>query len=383
MKQKKIVFDKEMIILLFLLAISSLFSIYSASMYLSRTLGNLVLKQTLWYLIGIILIYIIFKLKINFFIKITPYLYLFNIILLLGLLLVAPTINGSKCWYVIEGIGSFQPSEFMKISLILMEAYIIDKFKSKHQNPTLTEEFKLILLIGIVFLIPSILTFLEPDTGAVIIYFFITISILFISGIRTRWFIFLTLIIAIFLGLFFGVYFFNKNLFIKVLGSDFFYRIDRVINWKNGSGMQLENSLAAIGSGGILGHGFNKTPLYFPEAGTDFIFTVFSSNFGLAGSTFLIIIILLLDIHILNNGKLSNNNYFKYLTAGIVAILFYQQIQNISMTIGLLPITGITLPFISYGGSSLLAYMILIGFSMYIYSDNKTHKKRRTMKCTP
>lgn len=379
MKQKKIVLDKEMIILLFLLAISSLFSIYSASMYLSKTLGNLVLKQTLWYLIGIILIYIIFKLKINFFIKITPYLYLFNIILLLGLLFVAPTINGSKCWYVIEGIGSFQPSEFMKISLILMEAYIIDKFKSKHQNPTLTEEFKLILLIGIVFLIPSILTFLEPDTGAVIIYFFITISILFISGIRTRWFIFLTLIIAIFLGLFFGVYFFNKNLFIKVLGSDFFYRIDRVINWKNGSGMQLENSLAAIGSGGILGHGFNKTPLYFPEAGTDFIFTVFSSNFGLAGSTFLIIIILLLDIHILNNGKLSNNYYFKYLTAGIVAILFYQQIQNISMTIGLLPITGITLPFISYGGSSLLAYMILIGFSMYIYSDNKTHKKRRTV----
>lgn len=379
MKQKKIVFDKEMIILLFLLAISSLFSIYSASMYLSKTLGNLVLKQTLWYLIGIILIYIIFKLKINFFIKITPYLYLFNIILLLGLLLVAPTINGSKCWYVIEGIGSFQPSEFMKISLILMEAYIIDKFKSKHQNPTLTEEFKLILLIGIVFLIPSILTFLEPDTGAVIIYFFITVSILFISEIRTRWFIFLTLIITIFLGLFFGVYFFNKNLFIKVLGSDFFYRIDRVINWKNGSGMQLENSLAAIGSGGILGHGFNKTPLYFPEAGTDFIFTVFSSNFGLAGSTFLIIIILLLDIHILNNGKLSNNYYFKYLTAGIVAILFYQQIQNISMTIGLLPITGITLPFISYGGSSLLAYMILIGFSMYIYSDNKTHKKRRTV----
>lgn len=379
MKQKKIVFDKKMIVLLFLLAISSLFSIYSASMYLSKTLGNLVLKQTLWYLIGIILIYIIFKLKINFFIKITPYLYLFNIILLLGLLLVAPTINGSKCWYVIEGIGSFQPSEFMKISLILMEAYIIDKFKSKHQNPTLTEEFKLILLIGIVFLIPSILTFLEPDTGAVIIYFFITISILFISEIRTRWFIFLTLIITIFLGLFFGVYFFNKNLFIKVLGSDFFYRIDRVINWKNGSGMQLENSLAAIGSGGILGHGFNKTPLYFPEAGTDFIFTVFSSNFGLAGSTFLIIIILLLDIHILNNGKLSNNYYFKYLTAGIVAILFYQQIQNISMTIGLLPITGITLPFISYGGSSLLAYMILIGFSMYIYSDNKTHKKRRTV----
>ena len=171
MLKKKINLDKTLIIYVSIFAIISLISIYSASMYLSKTLGNLVLKQAMWYAVGIIFIFIIYKLKISFFIKISPYIYLFNVILLLGLLFVGPVINGSRCWYIIEGIGSFQPSEFMKISLVLIEAYIIDKFSSKEKNAK--NEFKLIALIFITFLIPSILTFLEPDTGAVIIYFII------------------------------------------------------------------------------------------------------------------------------------------------------------------------------------------------------------------
>ena len=340
-------------------------------MYLSKTLGNLVLKQSLWYLVGFFLIFLVFKFKLSFFIKIAPYIYLLNNILLLGLLFFAPEINGSKCWYVINGFGSFQPSEFMKISLILMEVYTVEKFKKKHTEMNAKNELKLILLIGITFLIPTILTFLEPDTGAVIIYFIITIFILFISGIRFRWFLGVGLFAVIILSIFFGIYFFKQETFIKVFGSDFFYRIDRVINWQNGSGMQLENSLAAIGSSGFLGHGFNNTPLYFPEAGTDFIFTVFASNFGLVGSVLLILFILFFDLHLIKIGMDTKNKTHKYIIAGIIAILIYQQVQNISMTIGLLPITGITLPFISYGGSSLLAYMVLIGFCMYIYNEKE------------
>ncbi len=371
-KINKIKIDKLMILYISILGTLSLISIYSASMYLSKTLGNLVIKQAFWYLIGITFIFLIFKFKLYFFIKIAPYIYIFNIILLLGLLFIAPEINGSKCWYVINGIGSFQPSEFMKISLILMEVFIIKKFKGKYNNLTTAQEFKMIIVIGIIFLIPSLLTFLEPDTGAVIIYFIITIAILFISNIKIRWFLFLFSTVTIFITSFFLIYFYQQELFIKIFGSDFFYRIDRVINWKNGSGMQLENSLAAIGSSNIFGHGFNKTPLYFPEAGTDFIFTVFSSNFGFVGSLFLILTILLLDIHIIKLGINTKNKTYKYIIAGIVSIFFYQQIQNISMTIGLLPITGITLPFVSYGGSSLLAYMILIGFCMYIYNERNS-----------
>lgn len=371
MLQKKIKIDKTLLFCMLIFTIVSLISIYSASMYLSKTLGNLVLKQALWYLVGFFLIFLVFKFKLSFFIKIAPYIYLLNNILLLGLLFFAPEINGSKCWYVINGFGSFQPSEFMKISLILMEVYTVEKFKKKHTEMNAKNELKLILLIGIIFLIPTILTFLEPDTGAVIIYFIITIFILFISGIRFRWFLGVGLFAVIILSIFFGIYFFKQETFIKVFGSDFFYRIDRVINWQNGSGMQLENSLAAIGSSGFLGHGFNNTPLYFPEAGTDFIFTVFASNFGLVGSVLLILFILFFDLHLIKIGMDTKNKTHKYIIAGIIAILIYQQVQNISMTIGLLPITGITLPFISYGGSSLLAYMVLIGFCMYIYNEKE------------
>lgn len=371
MLRKKIKFDKILLFCMLIFTIVSLISIYSASMYLSKTLGNLVLKQALWYLVGFFLIFLVFKFKLSFFIKIAPYIYLLNNILLLGLLFFAPEINGSKCWYVINGFGSFQPSEFMKISLILMEVYTVEKFKRKHTEMNAKNELELILLIGIIFLIPTILTFLEPDTGAVIIYFIITIFILFISGIRFRWFLGVGLFAVIILSIFFGIYFFKQETFIKVFGSDFFYRIDRVINWQNGSGMQLENSLAAIGSSGFLGHGFNNTPLYFPEAGTDFIFTVFASNFGLVGSVLLILFILFFDLHLIKIGMDTKNKTHKYIIAGIIAILVYQQVQNISMTIGLLPITGITLPFISYGGSSLLAYMVLIGFCMYIYNEKE------------
>lgn len=371
MLKKKIILDKTLILYVSIFAIISLISIYSASMYLSKTLGNLVLKQAMWYAVGILFIFIIYKLKISFFIKISPYIYLFNVILLLGLLFVGPVINGSRCWYIIEGIGSFQPSEFMKISLVLIEAYIIDKFSSKEKNAK--NEFKLISLIFIVFLIPSILTFLEPDTGAVIIYFIITLLMLFISGIRLRWFIIGISMLIIVVASFLIFFFLKQDMFIKIFGSDFFYRIDRVINWQNGSGMQLENSLAAIGSSGILGHGFNKTPLYFPEAGTDFIFSVYASNFGLIGSCVFILLVMLFDIHLIKVGT-SSKNIYKYIISGILGIFIYQQIQNISMTLGLLPITGITLPFISYGGSSLLSYMILIGFVMSIYNEKELDK---------
>lgn len=367
--------NRKLIFFIFIFYIISIISIYSASMYLSLSLGNLVIKQSSWYIIGIISIIIIIRLKNKTFYKYAWYIYLANIVLLAGLLFLAPTINGSKCWYIIKGIGSFQPSEFMKISLILMIAKTINRFKEKYKNPSLIEEFKLICTVLVLFLIPAFLTFLEPDTGAVIIYAIITILMLFISGIRIRWFIILFSIIFIFSTFFLSVYFFNQDLFINVFGSSFFYRIDRIINWQTGSGMQLTNSLSAIGSGGLLGHGFNKTPLYFPEAGTDFIFSVFASNFGLIGSLILLLILTFFDLHLINIGQNTKNNIDKYTIIGILGILFYQQIQNISMTIGLLPITGITLPFISYGGSSLISYMILLGLAFNIY--NNTYQKQK------
>ena len=213
---------------------------------------------------------------------------------------------------------------------------------------------------------PAILTFLQPDTGAVIIYLVIFIFMMFLSGIRIRWFLFALLLLGVIVGLCGGIYFINEELFVKIFGTSMYYRIERVLMWKEGTGLQLENAISAIGSGGLLGHGFNKTPIYFPEASTDFIFACFSSNFGFIGTLLSLFVFCTFDLYIFILFKKKKNSISKYLLAGILGMLFFQQIQNIGMTIGLFPITGITLPFISYGGSSLFSYMIITGLLINI-----------------
>lgn len=373
MSKRKI--NYKILIPIVLLSIISIITINSALTYTSKSLGNLAIKQGMWYLIGWVLVIIIMKLKNEYLYRNSWYLYIIGNLFLLGLLLFASPINGSKCWLVIPGIGSIQPSEFMKIFLMLILATMIHKFRSECNSPTWKNEFIFILKTFIIVLIPSILTFLQPDTGSVVIYLVIYVSMLFVSGIRARWFIIGFLLFAILLGGFISLYLFKENLFIKTFGSSLYYRIERVFNWRNGSGLQLENALAAIGSSGWFGHGYNKTPIYFPESSTDFIFAVFASNFGFVGVIILIGIILFLDVNIIILAKKRIEDTDKFIVAGIVGMLLFQQVQNIGMTVGLFPITGITLPFISYGGSSLLSYMMIVGILL-----NISTKKNRTYK---
>ena len=372
-KNKKI--NLSIVLPIFMLAIVSIITIYSASTYISKEMGNLALKQSIWYLVGIILVFILIKLKNEYLYSHTWILYIFGNILLLSLLLFAPEINSSKCWFVIPGIGSFQPSEFMKIFLMLTLATMIHNFRATYDEATINEEIIFILKTLLVVLIPSVLTFLQPDTGSVIIYLVIYISMMFASGIRLRFFIIAFAIIFVMLSTILGIYFFKEKLFIKLFGTNLFYRLDRIFSWSNGSGLQLENAKAAIGSAGLFGHGFNKTPIYFPESGTDFIFAVFASNFGLIGVLLLMSLMAYFDVSIIKLAQKKINDTDRYILVGIVAMLLFQQIQNIGMTVGLLPITGITLPFISYGGSSLLSYMIIVGILINI-SFEKPRKYR-------
>lgn len=353
----------------------SVLTIYSALTYTSRSLGNLAIKQTVWYAIGWILVGILVKLKNEYLYRHTWLLYILGNISLLLLLFFGTPINNSRCWFTIPGVGSFQPSEFMKIFIMLTLATMIHNFRNEHKSLGIKDEFIFILKTFVIVLIPSILTFLQPDTGAVLIYLIIYFSMMFVSGIRLRWFIsaFVMLIFAI--GGILWLYFFKEEFFIKIFGTSIYYRLDRIFNWSQGLGLQLENALAAIGSAGLFGHGYNQTPIYFPESSTDFIFAVYASNFGLIGVLLLVGIIFYLDVNIflLTRKKIEDTD--KYIIAGILGMLIFQQIQNIGMTVGLLPITGITLPFISYGGSSLLSYMLLVGILL-----NISVKKNRTYK---
>ena len=343
----------------------SLLSLLTAKKISSSNLGNIFLKQIIFYIIGLIVLFISYKKKKEI-IKYAFWLYVFFNILLLILLMFGTSINGSKCWLVIGPI-TIQPSEFMKVFLIILLAKVLNKYRSKKK---LKKEVKMMFMSSLILFIPSILTFLEPDTGVVIIYIIITINMILYRGINKKWYFILLILLGTIISVIMFILLFKKELLINFLDNSLFYRLDRLFNWQKQSGYQLENSIITIASSGLFGFGVNHIPLYYPEASTDFIFTSFSSIFGFVGNIILFITIITFDITILKiiNSKIKKID--EYILIGLFSMIFYQQIQNISMTIGLLPITGITLPFISYGGSSLLSYMIIIGLILRISHDN-------------
>lgn len=368
-RESKFKVEKNILIPIILFAIISVIAIYSTRNLISSDLHNLYLKQILWYVLGFGIAYLMMTVGNKFLYNNAYIFYIIGVILLVLVLFFGNEINNAKCWFVIPYLGSFQPSEFMKIFLIITLSRMINDFNEDKKPNDIQEEFKFLLKVLIIVGIPSMLTFIEPDTGAVIIYFVITIVMLFVGGFRARWFVITILTILVIGSVFLGIYFFNQDLFIDIFGTSFFYRMDRILNWSNSSGLQLTNGLTAIGSAGVFGHGFDSTPLYFPEMQTDFIFAVYTSNFGFIGSLVLIGIIIYFDICIIGLANRSYHTCDKLSIAGIVSILLFQQIWNICMTIGLLPIMGITLPFVSYGGSSLLSYMILIGMLFNVSNE--------------
>ena len=360
--------DKSILLPILVFAAISVLTLYGTDSILN--VDNLVPKQIIWYAIGFAIIYIVMTIGNTFIYRMSWILYGIGCLALFGLFFFGTSINDATCWYTIKGIGTLQPSEFMKIILIITNASLISKFNEDFPNPSVREEFMFLVKMALVLLVPSVLTFMQPDTGVVLIYFLITFVMLFISGIRYRWFAIILGIGIFFVALVLGIYFISQDLFIKIFGTSFFLRVDRLLDWSNQSGYQLENSLSSIGSAGLFGHGLTNNPIYFPEAETDFIFAAYSSHFGFIGAVVLLSLLAYFDIRLINLALKTNKLVNKYVVAGVVGMLIYQQVQNIGMTFGMLPITGITLPFISYGGSSLLSYMIAMGMIFNISNEN-------------
>lgn len=375
MKKSNFKIDYFIIIPVLLMAIISILTINSATKLLGSFYSNLQFKQLFWYILGFIIVIIIMKYKNKFITDNIWYIYGLGILSLILLLIFGNPINNAKCWFVIPGIGTLQPSEFMKIILIITLSVVINDFNTKYSNPTIKEEFMFLVKVAIIVLIPSILTFLQPDTGVVLIYLLITFVMLFISGIRYWWFLLIFSILLLVVGIVLMVYFTNKDTFVNIFGTSFFLRVDRLLDWSSKSGYQLLNGMSAIGSAGLFGNGYLNTPIYFPEPQTDFIFAVYASNFGYIGSVVLLGIICFFDYKLVELANKTKSKTNKYILAGIIGMLLYQQLQNISMTFGLMPITGITLPFISYGGSSLLSYMIILGVILNISNEVVKYKK--------
>lgn len=393
------------------LTFMGLLSIYSASnteesftkaIFMFETVIG---KQFVWFMISLVVIGVIFFLKHSWFLNFTELLYLFSILLLILVLFMGEEISGAKSWFRIGGIG-FQPSEIAKITTSLMIAKLFsepffDFKKNKHKFYTLC-------ILGI----PISLILLQPDAGSVLIFLsmvfafyksnfqknYLVISISFGTIFLLILFFNLFITISILTGLFIIIWYYRRKrkdfsqlfiLYVILLALSWMIdkgyrylphrhkdRIEIVLGIKEdlqGVGFNTHQSIIAIGSGGMTGKGYlfgTQTKLSFiPEQTTDFIFCTIAEEFGFLGTIITLTVFLTMIIQILRLSEKQKSNFAKYYGYFVAMILCAHVLINISMTMGIFPVVGIPLPFISYGGSSFLSFTILlfifIKFDMY------------------
>ena len=355
---KKVINNKLFLFIpIIIIMIISFLNMYNAKLLSSLYISNLT-KQIIWYLISFSILIIIRSLNIKFIYKYSFLFYLLTTFLLLYVLIFGKVTNGAKAW-INFGFFSFQPSEIAKLSLTIS----LSKLASNYQKSSIKKELVYILKILILTLIPSILVFLEPDTGAIIFFILIAFTVLVLSPIHKFWYLCLLGLGISGIALFIILYIFNQDLLINLIGTSFFYRVERIITFKTMSSYQLENALIAMGSSSLFGSGLGKVSLYIPEAPTDFIFAFTISNFGLLTGFLVLICYFFIDLYLINKFLNTPKSITYYILACFIVISLFSQLINISMNLGLLPIIGIPLPLLSYGGSSLIIYFMFLGLT--------------------
>ena len=382
--------DYKLLIILILFSIVSVFSIYLTQPLLSNYLlsQQLYIKQIIWYLISFSIMFIIIQLGSDRLITGVNVLYYILLVFLMILVidkyiidindsLIKP-INGATAWYNIPLVGSFQPSEFMKVILIIKIGITIYQHNIDKQTFTYKDDIELFFKLFKLLVLPILLILVQPDNGIPLIIFVSLLFMLYVGGIKKEWFIIGGLVLFIIIVIFIYLLFFNRDLLNDLFNNN--YILYRIYGWLFNEeyylsyGNQLYTSLLSIGNSGLLGSGLMESVVPLSEVYTDFIFTIIAQNFGFIGTFFTILLILILDLYLLYLVYITPYNVEKMIIVGLCSMLIYQQIQNISMVIGLLPITGITLPLISYGGSSLLSYFIPLSFVFNGYSNMRNNK---------
>lgn len=367
--------DWILVALLTILAIISVTTISSA-MGGGQYSANFSIRQIIYYILGAIIALVIMHISPKKIRNNTYILYFIFCVLLIGLLIlpetsITPIINGAKSWYSF-GPVSIQPSEFMKVILILALA----KSVSNHNRFTFNKSFQtdLVLFFKIIgiSIVPMALILLQNDLGTTLVICAIIIGIMLVSGITWRILAPLFIVAFVFGGTIILAIIYKPTLIESLLGVKM-YQMGRINSWLDpysysaGDGYHLTESLKAIGSGQLFGKGFNHGEVYIPENHTDFIFSVVGEEMGFIGAVVLLLIFLALIFHLIRLATKVESPFSKIFIIGYVSLLVFHILQNIGMTIQLLPITGIPLPFISYGGSSLWSLMVGIGVVLSIH----------------
>lgn len=346
-------FDWTPLILTLIIATIGIINLHSATFSQQNPIW---IKQLYWFILGYIALILVFAINYKHLENFAYHLYVLSLLLLVVVLLFGRTISGSRRWIEL-GFISLQPSEIVKITFILALA----KYFSR--NPVRAGYSLRNLLVPLVFLIvPFCLIVMEPDLGTALILCIIFLSILLFLGARWRSFI---VMIAGFILTLPASWLFLKD-----------YQRMRIVAFFNpandplGTGYHIIQSKIAVGSGLFWGKGFLKGTQsqlnFLPEHHTDFIFSVLAEEWGFLGSIILIGLYVALIFYGLRVAERSKDRFGAILALGIVCLIFWQVTINIGMTIGLLPIVGVPLPLISYGGSSVLSILLGIGILLNI-----------------
>lgn len=316
-------------------------------------------KQIIWIAVSIPVLIVMIFIDYEVLVKISPVLYGIILVLLVGVLFTG-AINGATSWFEI-GPFSFQPAEFAKIIVILFLTWLMTKIQTRGRDEI--NRFLKLGLIMFAFGVPILLIVKQPDYGTALSFVIALVFMLFAAGIRKRYIITAILLVVILVPI---MYFF-------VLPEHAKTRIDVYLNPDldpRGAGYNIIQSKLAIGSGQLWGMGLfkgNQTQLGFlyPKT-TDFIFALISEEMGFIVAAGIIILYVVLITKAVYVAKTAKDDMGSYIAIGIAGIFFFHMIENIGMTMGLLPITGIPLPFVSYGGSALLSNFIMIGLLLNI-----------------
>ncbi len=318
-------------------------------------------KQIIWFIISIPILIAFMVVDYNLISRASYIIYGIFILLLVGVLF-TPEINGATSWFNI-GSFSFQPGEFAKVFVVIFLSTVICKIQEKGKNE-INKPWKLIIALMVVA-IPVLLIAIQPDIGTAVAFIIATIFILFVAGIDRKYILVTCILIVILVPL----------IYMFILPDHAKTRIDVFLNpdlEPRGAGYNIIQSKLAVGAGKVFGMGIlkgNQTQLGFlyPKT-TDFIFAVIGEEMGFIVSATLVILYVLLLTKSVHIAKTAKDDLGSYIATGIAGILFFHILENIGMTIGLLPITGVPLPFISYGGSSLITNFICIGILLNISS---------------
>ena len=353
----------------------SLLAVYSGSgQYETADPYYFVKRQVIWYLIGTVAMIAVARFDYELLERLAIPFYALGVALLVLVHFFGTYRNGAQRW-ISFGLFEVQPSEFMKVGLILFLAVILKKVGG--QRMTFVESIPLTAKLAVFTIIPFALVLIQPDLGSALVIAAVLFTLLVVSGISYKM---ILLMLAMFSGLIGFLVFMHNHffeLFIKVIKP---HQLDRVYGWLNPTefsssyGYQTTQAILGIGSGELSGSGFNQGSQVqsgrIPEAHTDFIFSVIGEEFGFIGSVILITLYFLLIYRLILIAMNTSNMFGVYIIAGVTGLIAFQVFQNIAMTIGLMPVTGLALPLVSYGGSALLTNMIALGlvFSIQIRS---------------